>query len=50
MFANLKHAEVVCSFEWHNWQLSVLAEKVVLGPTLPLVPFLKKLMQISFKT
>jgi hypothetical protein len=43
MSANLRHVEVVCSFEWHNWQwLSVLVEKVVLGPTLPSVPFPKK--------
>jgi hypothetical protein len=51
VFASLGHAEVVCSFEQHNWQwLLVVVENVVLGPTLPSVPFPKKLMRVSFKT
>jgi hypothetical protein len=51
MSASLWHAKVMCFFEEHNWQqLLVVAENVVLGLALPLVPFPKKLMRVSFKT
>jgi len=49
--ASLGRAKIVCSSKLQYWQrLLMVVEKVILGPTLPLVPFPKKLMRVSFKT